>query len=107
MAQRVGLRAWHFAYQCAGATAEPWLGPEAGALMTELAGKGHRDFLIVPIGFVSDHVEVMYDVDIVYQDLAGRLGVHLERTPSINDDPLLVATIAELAHDTSAGRGWL
>ena len=107
VAQRVGIRTWHFAYQSAGASAEPWLGPEAGALMTELAGKGRRDFLIVPIGFVSDHVEVLYDVDIVYRDLAGRLGVHLERTPSLNDDPLLVAAIAEIAHDTAAGRGWL
>ena len=75
--------------------------------MTDLAAKGHRDFLIVPIGFVSDHVEVLYDVDIVYQELAGRLGVRLERTASLNDDPLLVAAIAEIAHDTAAGRGWL
>src|SRR5437868_5809386 len=95
------------AYQSAGATAEPWLGPEAGALMTDLAGKGHQDFLIVPIGFVCDHVEVLYDVDVVYRGLAGRLGVRLERTASLNDDPLLVAAIAEIAHDTAAGRGWL
>jgi len=107
VAQRAGLNVWHFAYQSAGATPEPWLGPEAGALMTDLAGKGRRAFLIVPIGFVSDHVEVLYDVDIVYRDLAGRLGAHLERTGSLNDDPLLVAAIAELAHDTAAGRGWL
>jgi ferrochelatase len=107
VAQRVGLPAWHFAYQSAGATAEAWLGPEAGAVMTDLAGKGHQAFLIVPIGFVSDHVEVLYDVDIVYRALAGRLGVRLERTPSLNDDPLLVAALAEIAHDTAAGRGWL
>jgi len=107
VAPRAGLTAWHVAYQSAGATPEPWLGPEAGALMTDLAAKGHRDFLIVPIGFVSDHVEVLYDVDIVYQELAGRLGVRLERTASLNDDPLLVAAIAEIAHDTAAGRGWL
>ena len=107
VAQRAGLTAWHFAYQSAGATAEPWLGPEAGALMTDLAGKGHQDFLIVPIGFVCDHVEVLYDVDVVYRGLAGRLGVRLERTASLNDDPLLVAAIAEIAHDTAAGRGWL
>jgi len=50
---------------------------------------------------------VLYDVDIVYQELAGRLGVRLERTASLNDDPLLVAAIAEIAHDTAAGRGWL
>jgi protoporphyrin/coproporphyrin ferrochelatase len=107
VAQRVGLAAWHFAFQSAGATPEPWLGPEAGALMTELAGQGHRAFLIVPIGFVCDHVEVLYDVDVVYRALAERLGVHLERTTSLNDDPLLVGTLAELAHNAAADRGWL
>ena len=107
VAQRAGLAAWHFAFQSAGATPEPWLGPEAGALMTDLAGQGHQEFLIVPIGFVCDHVEVLYDVDVVYHALAERLGVHLERTASLNDDPLLVATLAELAHDAAAGRGWL
>jgi len=107
VARRAGLAAWHFAFQSAGATSEPWLGPEAGALMTELAGQGHQAFLIVPIGFVCDHVEVLYDVDIVYRSLAERLGVHLERTASLNDDPLLVGALAEIAHDAAAGRGWL
>ncbi len=106
VAQRAGLSTWSFAYQSAGATAEPWLGPEAGAVMTELAGKGERAFLIVPIGFVSDHVEVLYDVDVVYHELAGRLGVRLERTTSLNDDPLLVRALAEIVRNTAAARGW-
>jgi len=106
VAQRAGLSTWSFAYQSAGATAEPWLGPEAGAVMTELAGKGQRAFLIVPIGFVSDHVEVLYDVDVVYRELAERLGVQLERTTSLNDDPLLVRALAEIVRDTGAARGW-
>ena len=106
VAQRVGLRTWHCAYQSAGATNEPWLGPEAGSLMTELAGQGHQAFLIVPIGFVSDHVEVLYDVDVVYRTLAERLGVRFERPPSLNDDPLLVTALAEIAHDTAAARAW-
>ncbi len=74
--------------------------------MTELAGKGQRAFLIVPIGFVSDHVEVLYDVDVVYRELAGRLGVQFERTTSLNDDPLLVRALAEIVRDTAAARGW-
>src|SRR6267142_1564832 len=106
VAQRAGLTEWAFAYQSAGATPEPWLGPEAGAVMTELAGQGHRAFLIVPIGFVSDHVEVLYDVDVMYRELAGRLGVQLERTTSLNDDPLLVGALAEIARDAAAARGW-
>ena len=106
VAQRVGLASWRVAFQSAGATAEPWLGPEAGAVMTELAGQGHRAFLIVPIGFVCDHVEILYDVDVVYRELAGRLGVQLERTASLNDDPLLVSALAEIARNTAAARGW-
>jgi protoporphyrin/coproporphyrin ferrochelatase len=106
VAKRAGLASWEFAFQSAGATPEPWLGPEAGAVMTELAGKGHKAFLIVPIGFVCDHVEVLYDVDIVYQALARRLGVQLERTTSLNNDPLLVGAVADVARDAAAGRGW-
>jgi ferrochelatase len=106
VAKRAGLATWRLAFQSAGATPEPWLGPEAGALMTELAGQGDRAFLIVPIGFVCDHVEVLYDVDVVYRELAGRLGVRLERTASLNDDPLLVGALAEIARDTAAARGW-
>ena len=106
VAKRAGLPAWGLAYQSAGATPEPWLGPEAGAVMTDLAGQGHRAFLIVPIGFVCDHVEVLYDVDVMYRELAGRLGVRLERTTSLNDDPLLVGALAEIARDTAAARGW-
>ena len=74
--------------------------------MTELAGQGHRAFLIVPIGFVCDHVEILYDVDVVYRELADRLGVQLERTASLNDDPLLVSALAEIARNTAAARGW-
>jgi protoporphyrin/coproporphyrin ferrochelatase len=107
VAKRAGIAEWRFAYQSAGATAEPWLGPEAGAVMTELAEQGHRDFLIVPIGFVCDHVEVLYDVDVVYRGLAARLGVHLERTASLNDDCLLVAALADIARATAAARGWI
>ena len=107
VARRAGLATWHFAFQSAGATSEPWLGPEAGALMTELAGQGHEAFLIVPIGFVCDHVEVLYDVDIAYRALAERLGVRHERTASLNDDPRLVGALAEIAHNGAARRGWL
>ena len=100
--------AWHQAYQSAGAggKAEPWLGPDAGEVVTELARQGHDQFLIVPIGFVCDHVEILYDVDVEYRELATRLGVRLERTESLNDDPLLVASLADLARTAAAERGW-
>ena len=107
VAARVGLGSWHFAFQSAGATPEPWLGPEAGAVMRQLAAAGHDAFLIVPIGFVCDHVEVLYDIDIEYRRLAGELGVRLERTTSLNADPMLVATLEDLVRRTVAERGWL
>lgn len=99
--------AWHVAYQSAGATPEPWLGPDAGELITTLAASGHRDVLLVPIGFVCDHVEILYDVDVEYRELAERLGVRLERTASLNDDPLLVRCLAELARAEAAAHGWI
>jgi len=106
VAQLAGLSEWRVAYQSAGATPEPWLGPEAGALLTELAARGHRAFLIVPFGFVCDHVEILYDVDVTYRALAARLGVQLERTASLNDDPLLVEALSGLARKAAAERGW-
>ncbi|HEV8264087.1 MAG TPA: ferrochelatase [Gemmatimonadales bacterium] len=107
VARRRGLADWHLAYQSAGATAEPWLGPDAGELITELAARGRRAFLVVPIGFVCDHVEILYDVDIKYRDLAHQLGVRLERTPSLNDDPDLAAALADVARIAARDRGWL
>ena len=106
VAKLAGLSDWRVAYQSAGATPEPWLGPEAGALLTELAARGHRAFLIVPFGFVCDHVEILYDVDVTYRALAARLDVQLERTASLNDDPLLVEALSGLARKAAAERGW-
>jgi ferrochelatase len=107
VARRAGLGAWRFAYQSAGATPEPWLGPDASAVLTELARAGHHAVLIVPIGFVCDHVEVLYDVDVMYRELAERLGIRLERTPSLNDDPILVAAVADVAYAAAAAREWI
>ena len=106
VAQRLRLKDWRFAYQSAGATSEPWLGPDAEEIITELAKSGHNAILLVPIGFVCDHVEILYDIDVEYQALAQRLGVQLERTKSLNDDPGLVAAVAEVVRSAAAERGW-
>lgn len=107
VATRRGLSAWRVAYQSAGATADPWLGPDAGDVITELAAAGRNAFLIVPIGFVCDHVEILYDIDIEYRALADRLGVQLERTASLNDDPHLVKAVADVVRTAARQRGWL
>src|SRR4051812_6729632 len=107
VARRAQLGNWRMAYQSAGATPEPWLGPDAEAVITELAKSGHKSVLLVPIGFVCDHVEILYDIDVEYQALAKRLGIQLERTASLNDDPGLVAAVAEVVRATVEQRGWL
>ena len=107
VARRAQLTDWRLAYQSAGATPEPWLGPEAGTVMTELAKAGNETVLLVPIGFVCDHVEILYDVDVEYQALAKRLGIHLERTKSLNDDPGLVGAVADVVRTAATQRGWL
>ncbi len=107
VARRARLTGWRLAYQSAGATSEPWLGPDAEEVITELAGTGHEAVLLVPIGFVCDHVEILYDIDVEYQSLAKRLGIQLERTASLNDDPGLVAAVADVVRGAAAVRGWL
>ncbi|MFN2571506.1 MAG: ferrochelatase [Gemmatimonadales bacterium] len=107
VARRLQLPHWRVAYQSAGATADPWLGPDAGDVMTELAKSGCTAVLLVPIGFVCDHVEILYDIDIEYQALARRLGVQLERTASLNDHPGLVAAVADVVRTAAAERGWV
>lgn len=106
VARRVQLAEWHVAYQSAGATAEPWLGPDAAELITELAGRGQGAFLLVPIGFVCDHVEILYDIDVECRAVAEGLGVHLERTASLNDAPGLVEAVADVARAAARSRGW-
>jgi ferrochelatase len=104
--RRAKLGDWRLAYQSAGATPEPWLGPDAAAVITALAKAGHQAVLLVPIGFVCDHVEILYDIDVQYQGLAKRLGIQLERTASLNDDPGLVGAVAAVVRTTVAQRGW-
>ena len=96
-ARRQGLADWHLGYQSAGATAEPWLGPDAGELISDLAARGRDAFLLVPIGFVCDHVEVLYDVDILFRNHAAKRGITLRRPESLNDSPVFIEALAELA----------
>ena len=107
VANRASLTEWRFAYQSAGATAEPWLGPDAAEVITESARAGSKAVLLVPIGFVCDHVEILYDIDVEYQALARSLGIQLERTESLNDDPGLLAAVADAVRGAASQRGWL
>ena len=102
--ERAGLptERWSWSYQSAGRTPEPWAGPDLGEHLEELAERGVRDVVSVPVGFVSDHVELLFDVDVRAQGVAKRIGVRLERPPALNDDPRFVAALAEIVRDRAA-----
>jgi len=96
VAERVGNLKWGFAYQSQGYTKDNWLGPRVEDKLREFAQAGVRNVLIVPTGFICDHIEILYDVDIAFRELAESLGIRLERSASLNDDPLLIKALAGL-----------
>ena len=104
VAERAGIpdERWSWAYQSAGRTREPWAGPNLGEHLEELAARGVRDVVSVPVGFVSDHVEILFDVDVRARVVAERLGLRLERPPSLNDDPRFIEALAELVRERAA-----
>jgi ferrochelatase len=97
----LGPQPHEFAFQSAAISAEPWLGPDASELINHFADEGRRNILICPIGFVCEHVEILYDIDIVYQTLAKTLGVHLERIDMLNDDPEMISGLAGLVRNAA------
>lgn len=104
VAARAGLpdERWSWAYQSAGRTPEPWAGPDLGEHLAELASKGVRDVVSIPVGFVSDHVEILFDIDHKAAAVAADLGIRLERPPALNDDPVFIAALAELVRVRAA-----
>jgi ferrochelatase len=96
VAGRAGITGWLQAWQSAGRTPEPWLGPSLEETVDRLAAEGVRDVLVCPVGFVCDHTEILYDVDVQAAGHASRLGVTLRRTASLNDSPGLIGALAEV-----------
>jgi len=98
VAQRAGLSGddWTTAWQSAGRTPEPWLGPDVGAVITELAAAGRPGVLVSACGFVADHLELLYDLDIVARRHAESVGLAFARTTAVNDDPDVMAALAGL-----------
>ncbi len=92
-----------FAYQSQGRSAEPWLGPTVEATVDELARVGQRHVLVAPIGFLCDHVETLYDIDIELKQLAAARGIQLERIAMLNDSSVFIETLVEVvtAHESS------
>ena len=96
VAGRAGLprRRWSFAFQSESPTGEAWLGPDILAELDRLHAQGVDSVLVAPIGFVADHLEILWDLDIEARERADQLGLELERTPSLNDDPDFIRALA-------------
>ena len=102
IADSAGVEDWSFSYQSESPTGEPWLGPDILDHLEELSRRGVEDVLICPIGFVSDHLEIRWDIDTEAQDRARELGLHLDRIEMPNDDPRFVHALAEIVRGALA-----
>ena len=104
VAERAGLaeEGWSWSYQSAGRTPEPWVGPDLGEHLSELTARGIRDVVVVPVGFVSDHVEILFDLDVRARARADELGMRFERPPAVNDHPVFIEALAELVRSRAA-----
>ncbi|CAH1190205.1 Ferrochelatase [Paenibacillus auburnensis] len=96
IADRAGVTSWQFTWQSAGRTAEPWLGPDILDTLRELSKSQVKYVLSAPIGFVSDHLEVLYDLDIEAQALASELDLRLMRIDSLNSDPAYMSVLSDV-----------
>jgi len=88
---------WKFAFQSQGMSGGAWVGPTVEDTILELRKAGYRGVFVQPIGFLCDHVEVLYDIDIGFRQFAEKQGLRLWRAESLNDSPLLIAALADLA----------
>jgi ferrochelatase len=105
--QRLGNQPYEFAFQSAAISNEPWLGPDVSVLIERYAKEGRKNIISCPIGFVCEHVEVLYDIDIVYQRLAKSLDVRLERIEMVHTAPQMITGLAELIRKTAKEANWL
>jgi ferrochelatase len=95
----VGLtdKDWYFAFQSQGVAGAPWIGPTVEDTLKALAEEGHKGVVMQPVGFLCDHVEILYDIDIAFTQAAKELGMQLWRAKSLNDSPTLIRAVAEVA----------
>jgi ferrochelatase len=96
VAEAMGLKDWKLAFQSQGMTAELWIGPTVESQIDALAAAGHRHVLLAPVGFVSDHVEILYDIDILFREYGNSRGVSVFRSESLNDSPLFIQALASI-----------
>lgn len=100
VSERLGRKEWRLVYQSrSGPPSQPWLGPDISDYLRELHATGARDVVIAPIGFISDHMEVLFDLDTEARALCGELGLKLARAATVGNHPAFVSMIAELVRE--------
>lgn len=99
VASAAGLTQYDFAYQSQGFTEDKWLGPTVESVLDRYAAQGVKDVVLQPIGFVSDHVEVLYDVDVAFRDYGRERGIAVRRPESLNADDTFIAALADMARE--------
>jgi len=97
VAARLHLTGWDFAYQSQGLTDDRWLGPTVESFLDRYADERIREVVVCPIGFVCDHVETLYDVDVVFREYAAEGGISLVRPEALNGSEKFTAALAEVA----------
>jgi protoporphyrin/coproporphyrin ferrochelatase len=105
IAELVPARDWQFSFQSQSQTGEPWLGPDLLDTLAELAASGRRQVVVAPVGFIADHLEILYDIDIEARQKATELGMELRRTQMLNDDSRLAEALTELVRGRLAQFG--
>jgi ferrochelatase len=101
VAKALGLERHCVAFQSPGMTSEAWIGPTVESLIDQLAGQGRRHMLLAPVGFVCDHVEILYDIDVVFCEYGKARGVTVHRSESLNDSPLFLHALAAIVTERS------
>ncbi|MDI3270690.1 MAG: ferrochelatase, partial [Bacillota bacterium] len=105
LARQTGLLDVRVAYQSESSTGEPWLGPDVLKVLEDLREEGAQEAIVCPAGFVADHLEVLYDLDVEAREKALHLGLTLYRTASLNDDPLFIEGLAHVVQ-AAFNQGW-
>lgn len=90
---------WSVAFQSQGMTPDPWIGPTVESEIDRLADEGHRHVVVAPVGFVCDHVEILYDIDVVFREHGKGRGVTVSRPESLNDSPGFIKALSELVEE--------
>lgn len=97
--KRIGPFPWHMAFQSKGGGPGKWIGPDVENVLSEINKIGVREVVIVPIGFVSDHIEILYDIDILYKEKAESLGMVFKRTPSLNSSEGFIEALTTIVEE--------